>query len=75
MFEALSVMRTETKTQEWFLKDPRTKKWIRQCAACGQYGRDPKTPENVPKANFENMFPVMNLDDRGLCQFCAPRFK
>jgi hypothetical protein len=68
-------MRTETKTQEWFLRDPRTRRWIRQCAACGQYGREPETPDDIPKVNFENMFPVMVLDVRGLCQFCGPRFK
>ena len=68
-------MRSETKTQEWFLRDPRTKKWIRQCSACGQYGRDPETPENIPKVNFESMFPVMILDDEGVCQYCGPRFK
>ncbi len=75
MLEALGDMKTETKTQEWFLRDPRTRKWIRQCAACGQYGRDPGTPDDIPKINFEDMFPVMELDVRGLCQICAPRFK
>jgi rRNA maturation endonuclease Nob1 len=64
-------MRTETKTQEWFLRDPRTRKWIRQCLACGQYGRDPNSPQSIPKVNFEKMFPVMELDEVGMCQDCG----
>ncbi len=68
-------MRSETRTQEWFLKDPRTRKWIRQCAACGQYGKDPDSPQDIPKVNFGSMFPDMVLDDRGFCQFCSPRIK
>jgi hypothetical protein len=64
-------MRTETKTQEWFLQDPRTRKWIRQCLACGQYGRDPATPENIPKRNFEIMFPIIELNELGLCGYCS----
>jgi rRNA maturation endonuclease Nob1 len=66
-------MRSETRTQEWFLKDPRTRKWIRQCAACGQYGKAPDAPQDIPKVNFENMFPDMVLDERGFCQYCGPR--
>ena len=68
-------MRTEAKTQEWFLRDPRTRKWIIQCAACGQYGRSPATPASIPKINFEMMFPPMTLDSRGLGEQCAPRVK
>ena len=68
-------MRTETKTQEWFLRDPRTKKWIRQCGACGLYGRDPDTPESIPKVNFESVFPVIYLNALGICSVCAERLK
>lgn len=64
-------MKTRSRTQEWFLRDPRTRKWIRQCVACGQYGRDPDTPEDVPKYYFEKMFPIIELDDRGFCKICA----
>ncbi len=66
-------MRTEVKTQDWFLRDPHTRRWIRQCAACGQYGRDPDSPTSIQKVNFEVMFPVMELDERHLCQHCAFR--
>jgi hypothetical protein len=68
-------MRTETKTQEWFLADPRTRKWIVQCAACGQYGRKPDTPDNIPKIHFEEMFPVMALNEKGLCPVCSRHAK
>ena len=64
-------MRSETKTQQWFLDDPRTRRWIVQCGACGLYGRRSDTPASVPKVNFEAMFPVMALDDQGLCANCG----
>ena len=66
-------MRSETRTQDWFLRDPRTRKWIVQCAACSQYGRKPDTPDSIPKVNFEAMFPVMHLDNVGLCEICSMR--
>jgi len=64
-------MRTETKTQDWFLRDHRTRKWIRQCVTCGQFGRDEKSPV-VTKVNFEIMFPLMVLNELGQCEQCAP---
>ena len=63
-------MKTETRTLDWFLRDPRCRKWIQQCSACQQYGRKPETPETVPKFRFEEMFPIMDLDNEGLCQAC-----
>lgn len=68
-------MRSETKSQEWFLRDPLTKKWIRQCAACHTYGRDPITPEHIPKKNFENMFPIIHINELGICSVCSGRVK
>jgi hypothetical protein len=62
-------VRTELKTQEWYLADPRTKKWIVQCATCKTYGRKSNTPE-VPKVNFEKNFPVLELDEDSLCPVC-----
>ena len=64
-------MRSETRTHDWFLRDPRTRKWIVQCAGCHKYGRKPETPNTVPKVNFETMFPIMRIDDVGLCEVCA----
>jgi hypothetical protein len=64
-------MRTETHTKEWYLADPRTRKWIVQCVACHAYGRKPNTPSTIPKFNFEQNFPVMDLDERGMCSECA----
>lgn len=63
-------MRTETRTLEWFLADPHCRKWIVQCCACGHYGRKPETPGTVPKIRFEEMFPVMQLDDLQVCEVC-----
>ncbi len=64
-------MKTETKTLEWFLSDPRCRKWIQQCSSCRHYGRNPNTPDTIPKVNFEEMFPVIELDEEGICQDCS----
>ena len=39
-----ATVRSETRTQEWFLRDPRCRKWIVQCSACRMYGRNPDAP-------------------------------
>jgi len=64
-------MRTVIRTQDWFLTDPRTRKWITQCVACQQYGRKADAPTSIPKVNFEEMFPVQELNELGLCERCA----
>ena len=63
-------MRTETRTLEWFLRDPRCRKWILQCSTCLAYGRRAETPATLPKYRFEEMFPVMQLDESGTCEQC-----
>jgi hypothetical protein len=65
-------MRDVTRTQDWFLRDPRCRRWIVQCAACRLFGRKPEAPAGMPKYRFEEMFPVMDLDERGICQHCRP---
>jgi hypothetical protein len=64
------MTRTELHTTEWYLNDPAVRKWIRQCAGCGQYGRDPNSPP-VPKARFERMFLPLELNEIGLCETCS----
>ena len=71
-------MRTETRTLDWFLADPRCRKWIVQCSACGQYGRNPESLNTGPKYRFEEMFAMMQLDDLLVCEACraaVPRQK
>ena len=69
--EIAKPMRSETRTLEWFLDDPRTRRWIVQCSGCAAYGRKPNTPTTIPKFRFEEMFPVMVLDEeRGRCEQC-----
>ena len=63
-------MRSEIKTREWFLRDPRCMKWIIQCSTCLQYGRKSDTPDTIPKRNFEVMFPIMVLDEKCRCEQC-----
>lgn len=38
--------------------------------ACLAYGRKPETPISIPKYRFEEMFPIMELDDDGRCEQC-----
>lgn len=52
-------MRSVTRTLEWFLRDPRCRKWIVQCSGCRGYGRKRDTPGTIPKYRFEEMFPIM----------------
>lgn len=62
--------RKDLHSKDWFLNDPRTRKWIVQCCNCQSYGRHPDTPSDIPKAKFEKNFPVMHLDENGLCEIC-----
>ena len=57
-------------SKDWYLRDPRVRKWIVQCIQCQNYGRHPEAP-NVPKAKFEENFKVMYLNQDGLCDKCA----
>ena len=63
-------MRSVTRTYEWFLNDPRCRKWIVQCSGCERYGRKPETPATIPKFRFEEMFPILTLDEQGKCSEC-----
>jgi hypothetical protein len=63
-------MRDETRTQDWFLWDPRCGEWIVQCIACQQFGRKPEAPLCVLKFRFEEMFPLLEIDELGVCQHC-----
>ena len=70
MLKKIERMKTETRTKEWFLNDPRCRKWIVQCVSCLQYGRKKDTPILIPKYRFEEMFPVLELDKNGQCAIC-----
>jgi hypothetical protein len=64
-------MKHQLRSQDWYLSDPRLKKWIVRCVACEAYGRKPNYPRTIPKANFEANFPEMELDEHGMCPACA----
>ena len=64
-------MKNETHDAEWYLRDPRTRKWMVQCAVCKQWGY----PHNAPpkffgRAQLERHFEEMKLDERGVCDQC-----
>lgn len=63
-------MRTETRTQEWFLRKPECRRWIRQCSSCGIYGRDEQRPLLTLGFDFDVMFHPMVLDEMGRCDQC-----
>ena len=63
-------MRNETRTQDWFLRKPECRKWIRQCTSCGSFGRDPQRPAKTLGFAFDDMFPPMDSDDLGRCEQC-----
>ena len=63
-------MRTETRTQEWFLNKPECRKWILQCSACASYGRNIQRPSATLGYAFDAMFHPMILDELGRCEIC-----
>jgi hypothetical protein len=63
-------MRTETRTQDWFLLKPECRKWIRQCTSCAAFGRDPQRPDKTLGIAFDRMFSPMLIDKLGRCEQC-----
>jgi hypothetical protein len=66
-------MKDETGTFDGFLRDKRSQAWIVQCSVCLAYGRKPETPATIPNFRFEafqEMFPIMELDQAGRCLQC-----
>ena len=63
--------RHDVHNKEWFLSDPRSRKWIVQCVGCQEYGRSPDAPsQNHARYNFEYNFQIMQLNENGLCEVC-----
>jgi hypothetical protein len=56
-----------------YLNDyPRLRKWINQCVICQCMGSKPDIPADANgRANLLRYFPVVCLNERGLCDQCA----
>jgi hypothetical protein len=56
---------------DWYLRDPRTRKWMVQCASCKRWGfRKDAPPKFFGRALVEKHLEEMKLDDRGICDQC-----
>jgi hypothetical protein len=56
---------------EWYLADPRTRKWMVQCRTCLRYGYRHDAPaEFFDRALLNQHFEALELDDGGRCQHC-----
>jgi hypothetical protein len=57
---------------EWHLADPRTKKWMVQCSACGTVGYRSDAPQRFfGRAHLVAHFEPLDLDSNGRCSLCA----
>lgn len=56
---------------DWYLSDPRTRKWMVQCAACKRWGyRHDAPPKFFGRSHLVKHFEEMKLDECGLCDEC-----
>jgi hypothetical protein len=68
--ELVPTMREE-QDPEWYLQDPRTRKWMAQCVGCHRWGyHHDAPPEFFGRAPLEKHIGKLNLDERGLCDQC-----
>jgi hypothetical protein len=65
-------MKNEAHDPKWHLQDPRTRKWMVQCAVCKTWGYRQDAPSKFfGRAHLERYFEAMKLDERGICERCA----
>lgn len=64
-------MKKEQHDPEWYLKDPRTRKWMVQCSGCLRWGYRADAPvEFFGRSQLEKYLELLKLDTRGLCDSC-----
>jgi hypothetical protein len=65
-------MKNEQHDSEWYLQDPRIRKWMVQCVACKRWGYRPDAPPKFHgRAQLERHIGEMKLDERGICDQCS----
>ena len=56
---------------EWYLSDPRARKWIAKCGTCDAASFAKGAPEKFfGRAQLERYFGVLVLDEAGRCPAC-----
>ena len=64
-------MKNEEHDAVWYLREPRTRKWMVQCVACNRWGYRPDAPPKFfGRAPLEKHIGEMKLDERGICEQC-----
>jgi hypothetical protein len=65
-------MKSESNDAEWHLDDPRTRRWMIQCAGCRRWGyRADAPPKFFGRSHMEKYFEELRLNPNGLCEQCA----
>jgi len=65
------VYMEEEHDSKWYLRDPRTRKWMVQCVTCKRWGyRHDSPPEFFGRSSLERYFEALTLDERGICSHC-----
>ncbi len=65
-------MKNQEHDSEWYLRDPRIRKWMVQCVACKRCGyRSDAPPKFHGRVQLERHIGEMKLDERGICDRCS----
>jgi hypothetical protein len=64
-------MRPEFSDPERLLKDPRVRKWMKQCTGCRRWGYRHDAPARFfSRSVLEKYFEPLKLDELGRCEQC-----
>lgn len=65
-------MTKETHEPDWYLLDPRIRKWMARCATCTTVGvRNGAPAEFFGSKQFEQHFEAPPLNEHGICRVCS----
>jgi hypothetical protein len=68
-------MKNQDKDINWYVTDPRTRKYLAQCMACGVYGIRPDAPEKFFGSEPLKKLNLLVMKDAALCSACYPFFQ
>jgi hypothetical protein len=64
-------IRNEQGDPEWYLKDPRIRRWMVQCAGCRRRGYRSDAPARFHgRSQLEKYIGELKVDAKGLCDNC-----
>jgi hypothetical protein len=56
---------------EWYLKDPRIRRWMARCSSCDTVGIRPGAPPRFHGSDqYKELFEAPVLDEKGTCPVC-----